>query len=141
MLMDGDVVAMDVEGKPRPAGGAQLQDMRERLDFAPERVLLTALDAADLRGAPDSVLQDVPHHVVTFHHGRAAVRLYLNAHTGLPTLVEAEDAHPSDMFWSVWGDVRTRLFFQSWSLKAGGLRYPRNWEWQRNDTTYHSFRA
>jgi hypothetical protein len=139
VLMDGDVVAMERDGQVRPTGGAQLQDMRERLDFAPERVLLTALDSADLRSAPDTALQDVPHHVVTFHHGRAAVRLFLNANTGLPTLVETEDAHPADMFWSIWGDVRTRLFFQSWSLEAGGLRYPRNWEWQRNDTTYHAF--
>ncbi|QSQ24418.1 MBL fold metallo-hydrolase [Pyxidicoccus parkwayensis] len=139
LVMDGDAVAMEHEGKLRPVGGAQLQDMRERLDFAPERILLTALDAKDLHGAPDTALQDVPHHVVTFHQGRAAVRLFLNANTGLPTLVESEDAHPADMFWSVWGDVRTRLFFQSWSLEAGGLRYPRNWEWQRNDTTYHSF--
>lgn len=139
LRMDGDAVAMELDGKMRPTSGAQLQDMRERLDYAPERVLLTALDAADLHSAPDAVLQDVPHHVVTFHHGRAAVRLFLNAHTGLPTLVESEDAHPADMFWSVWGDVRTRLFFQSWSLEAGGLRYPRQWEWQRNDTSYHSF--
>ncbi|MFP2931939.1 MBL fold metallo-hydrolase [Pyxidicoccus sp. 3LG] len=139
LLMDGDVVAMERGGKLRPAGGAQLQDMRERLDFAPERVLLTALDASDLRAAPDTVLQDVPHHVVTFRHGSAAVRLFLNAHTGLPTQVETEDAHPADLFWSVWGDVRTRLSFQAWSLEPGGLRYPRHWEWERNGHAYHSF--
>ncbi|MCP3140624.1 MBL fold metallo-hydrolase [Pyxidicoccus xibeiensis] len=139
MGMDGDVVAMEREGQMRPASGAQLQDMRERLDFAPERVLLIALDAADLRAAPDTVLQDVPHHVVTFRHGSATVRLFLNAHTRLPTLVESEDAHPADLFWNIWGDVKTRLFFQSWSLEPGGLRYPRHWEWERNGHSYHSF--
>jgi len=138
VLADG-VVAMERGGKLFPAGAAQRQDMEERLDFAPERVLLTALGAADLRSAPDTVLQDVPHHVVTFHHGRAAAKLFLNARTGLPTQVETVDAHPGDFFWSVWGDVRTRLSFQSWSLESGGLRYPRHWEWERNGNAYHSF--
>ncbi|WP_164013263.1 hypothetical protein [Pyxidicoccus trucidator] len=139
LVMDGDVVAVERGGTFRPTSGAQLRDLRERLDFAPERVLLTALDAADLHAAPDTVVQDVPHHVVTFHHGTAAVRLFLNSHTGLPTQVETEDAHPADFFWSVWGDVRTRLSFQSWSLEPGGLRYPRNWEWERNGHGYHAF--
>jgi hypothetical protein len=139
MVLADDVVAVEREGKFRPAGPAQFQDMRERLDFAPERVLLTALDAPDLRAAPDTVLQDMPHHVVTFRHGSAAVRLFLNTHTRLPTLVEVEDAHPADLFWNVWGDVRTRLFFQAWSLEPGGLRYPRQWEWERNGTPYHAF--
>ncbi|TQF12560.1 hypothetical protein FJV41_28470 [Myxococcus llanfairpwllgwyngyllgogerychwyrndrobwllllantysiliogogogochensis] len=138
MLADG-VVAMERGGKLFPAGAAQLQDMEERLDFAPERVLFTALEAADLRALPDTVLQDVPHHVVTFHHGSATAKLFLNARTGLPTQVETVDAHPGDFFWSVWGDVRTRLSFQSWSLESGGLRYPRHWEWERNGNAYHSF--
>jgi hypothetical protein len=139
MVLDAGVVAAGRGGTLRPTSAAQLQDMEERLDFAPERVLLIALDAADLRAAPDTVLQDVPHQVVSFHHAGAAVRLYLNAHTGLPTQVERVGAHPGDLFWSVWGDVRTRLSFQSWSLEPGGLRYPRHWAWERNGQPYHSF--
>ncbi|MCE9667952.1 hypothetical protein LY474_09030 [Myxococcus stipitatus] len=137
-LSDG-VVALERGGKTIPAGPAQRQDLEERLDFAPERVLLTALDAKDLRVAPATVLQDVPHHVVTFHHGRATVRLFLNAHTALPTQVEWVDAHPGDFFWNVWGDVTTRLRFQSWTLESGGLRYPRHWSWERNSNEYHAF--
>ncbi|MCP3099909.1 hypothetical protein LZ198_13620 [Myxococcus sp. K15C18031901] len=139
VLMSDGAVALEREGKMVPAGAAQRQDLEERLDFAPERVLLTALDAKDLRAAPDVVLQDVPHHVVTFHHGRATARLFLNAHTALPTQVETVDAHPGDFFWNVWGDVTTRLTFQSWSLEPGGLRYPRHWSWARNGNEYHAF--
>ncbi|RKH13620.1 hypothetical protein D7V97_05235 [Corallococcus sp. CA053C] len=137
-VLANGVVAMGQEGQLRSAGPAQLQDARERLDFAPERVLLTALDASDLRSEKDVVMQDVLHHVVAFHHGRVRVRLFLNANTQLPTAVETVDAHPEDTFWSVWGDVRTLLSFQSWSLEAGGLRYPRSWDWERNGQAYHS---
>ncbi|TSC22899.1 hypothetical protein [Corallococcus sp. Z5C101001] len=136
-LSDG-VVAAEVEGKWRPLGNAQFQDLQERLTFAPEHVLLAALGAKDLRAQPDTVLQEVPHHVVAFHLGRASVRLFLNAHTGLPTAVETVDAHPEDLFWSAWGDVRTVLSFQSWTLEPGGLRYPRHWEWARNGQPDHS---
>ncbi|WP_338864835.1 MBL fold metallo-hydrolase [Myxococcus stipitatus] len=139
MVLSDGVVGVEMGGQWRPAGGAQLQDMEERLDFAPERVLLTALSASNLRSAPDAVIQDVPHHVLTFSHGQASVRLYLNARTQLPTQVELVAAHPGDIFWSVWGDVRTRLSFQSWTLEQGGLRYPRHWEWERNGGSYHAF--
>lgn len=139
MVMSDGAVAVEMGGQWRPMGAAQLQDMEERLDFAPERVLLTALSASNLRSAPDTVLQDVPHHVLTFSHGPASVRLYLNARTRLPTQVELVAAHPGDIFWSVWGDVRTRLSFQSWTLEQGGLRYPHHWEWERNGGSYHAF--
>ncbi|NNC04644.1 hypothetical protein HJC10_17545 [Corallococcus exiguus] len=138
MLLADGVAAADFQGKWRPLGAAQLQDMQERLAFAPEHVLLAALDAKDLRAQADTVLQEVPHHVVAFHQDRASVRLFLNARTGLPTAVETVDAHPEDPFWSVWGDVRTVLSFQAWTLEPGGLRYPRHWEWARNGQPHHS---
>ncbi|NOK17283.1 hypothetical protein [Corallococcus carmarthensis] len=138
MLLADGVAAAEFDGKWRPMGAAQLQDMQERLAFAPEHVLLAALDAKDLRAQADTVLQEVPHHVVAFHLDRASVRLFLNARTGLPTAVETVDAHPEDPFWSVWGDVRTVLSFQAWALEPGGLRYPRHWEWARNGQPHHS---
>ncbi|RKH57242.1 MBL fold metallo-hydrolase [Corallococcus llansteffanensis] len=138
MLLSQGVVAVEYEGKLRPAGAAQFQDLRERLDLAPEHVLLAALDAADLKAQADTVLQEVPHHVVTFSVHGASVRLFLNARTALPTRVETVDAHPEDPFWSIWGDVRTGLSFQAWSLEPGGLRYPRQWDWERQGQTYHS---
>ncbi|MBU8898404.1 MBL fold metallo-hydrolase [Corallococcus sp. M34] len=137
VYVDG-VAALERDGQLRPAGTAQAQDLRERLDTAPERVLLVALDATDLRAEPDAVMQDVPHHVVAFRQAGARVRLFLNAHTALPTAVERVEAHPEDLFWNIWGDVRTVLTLQSWSLEPGGLRYPRAWDWERNGVAYHS---
>ncbi|WP_338265650.1 hypothetical protein [Corallococcus caeni] len=138
MLLADGVAAAEFDGKWRPLGAAQLQDLQERMALAPEHVLLAALDAKDLRAQADTVLQEVPHHVVAFHLDRASVRLFLNARTGLPTAVETVGAHPEDPFWSVWGDVRTVLSFQAWSLESGGLRYPRHWEWARNGQPHHS---
>lgn len=139
LILADDVVAGERGGKMGPAGAAQLQDMRERLLLAPERVLLTALGAAELRTEPDEVLQDAPHHVVSFHQGRARIRLFLHANTRLPTAVELTEAYPEDFFWSVWGDVRTRILFQAWSLEPGGLLYPHQWDRERNGQLVQSF--
>lgn len=103
-----------------------------RLALGPERVLLTARAAADLHTEPLAYLQEVPQQVVTFTWHKARVRLYLNAYTSLPTAVEITRPHPYDVFWNVWGDVTTRVYYSFWMLKGGGLRYPKQWDIWRN---------
>lgn len=138
LLADG-AVAMERGGQWAPMRAAQLQDFELRLLTAPERVLLHALDAADLARLPDTVLQGVPHHVVRFTHGTTEVRIYLNQHTRLPTAVDALDAHPADVMWSVWGDVLIRTYLQGWTLEPGGLLYPHHWQEERSGVPYHLF--
>jgi hypothetical protein len=116
-----------------PASGQQMQEAEEQLELGPERVLLTALAAADLRLEPDTVLQSVPQHVVAFTWKAAPVRLFLNVYTSLPTAVEWKRAYPSDGFWSIWGDVTTRVYYSLWWLYPGGIHYPRQWDTVRND--------
>jgi hypothetical protein len=111
----------------------------EKLSLSPERLLLNALEATDLHDQGDEVLQDVPQHVVAFTWGKVPVRIYLNAHTSLPTAYETVQAYPYDGFWGVWGDVRSRTYFSYWTLEPGGIRYPRQWDIERNGLPYKSF--
>jgi len=70
---------------------------------------------------------------VAFTWKAAPVRLFLNRYTLLPTTVEWKSAYPSDMFWSAWGDVTTRVYYSLWWLYPGGIHYPRQWDTFRNN--------
>ncbi len=106
-----------------PASGGELQTAGEALALGPERVLLTGLASSALHRLPDLILQSVPHQVVEFTWQGSPVRIYLNADTHLPTAVEWVSAYPFDGFWSIWGDVTTRVYYSLWWLQ-NGIHYP-----------------
>lgn len=136
-VVSSGVAALESNGRWFPGPAFQAQDTEESLMLAPERSLLTALDAPDLRLGQDIVLQDVPHHVVTFTSAGHQCRLFLNASTALPTAAEWIAVHPYGMF-SVWGDVTTRFSFSTWMLEPGGIHYPRQWDIERNGMPYQT---
>lgn len=133
VIVSSGVAARQFDGREVPASADQLQQATERLDLGPERILFTALAAADLHREADTVLQAVPHHVVAFTWKGAPVQVFLNADTSLPTAVEWKRAYPYSLFWSVWGDVTTRVYYSLWWLCPGGIHYPLQWDTFRND--------
>ena len=111
-----DAATRSFNNQPAPASRQQVQQAEEEMELGPERILLTALAASDLRLEPDTVLQSVPQRVVAFTWKAVPVRLFLNRYTSLPTVVEWKSAYPSDTFWSAWGDVTTRIYYSLWWL-------------------------
>jgi len=128
-----DAATRSFNNQSAPASRQQVQEAEDELELGPERILLTALAAPDLRFEPDAVLQSVPQRVVDFTWKAVAVRLFLNRYTSLPTAVEWKSAYPSDTFWSTWGDVTTRVYYSLWWLYPGGIHYPRQWDTFRNN--------
>ncbi len=122
-IVSGDAAALSFDGQTAPASGEQLQHAREALALSPARVLLTGLASPDLRRLPDITLQSVPHQVVAFTWNDRPIRVYLNADTHLPTAVEWVTAYPFGIFWSIWGDVTTRVYYSFWWLQ-NGIHYP-----------------
>jgi hypothetical protein len=122
-VVSGGAASRSFDGHSVPASGEQLQLAEESLALTPERVLVTALESPDLRRLPDLTLQGVPHHAVEFTWHAAPVRIYLNAETNLPTAVEWETAYPFGIFWSVWGDITTRVYYSIWWLQ-NGIHFP-----------------
>lgn len=118
--------------KTRPGRHAAVRQAAVRMALGPERMLLTALAAADLHAEATVTLQHVPQKVLAFTWHEAPVRLFLNAWTALPTAVEITRPHPYDFFWNPWGDVTTRIYYSFWSLQPGGLRYPMQSDVWRN---------
>jgi hypothetical protein len=122
VVSDG-AASRSFNGQPFPGSGDQLQAAGEALVLSPERVMLTGLAGADLRRLPDLTLQSVPHQAVGFTWQGLPVSIYLNADTHLPTAVEWENAFPFATFWSIWGDVTSRVYYSFWWLQ-NGIHYP-----------------
>src|SRR5262249_16115037 len=66
------------------------------------------------------------------------VRLYFNAYSGLPGVVEWTSSYTNSMFWRVWGDVQNRCEFTAYSLLPGGLRLPLQRDHSRYGQPFHS---
>jgi hypothetical protein len=122
IVADG-VAAQKSDSHEVPASGEQVQLAEDALTRSPERVLLNGLASTDLKRLPDLVLQAVPHQLVEFTQAGTPVRVYLNAETHLPTAVEWVKAYPYGIFWSIWGDVTTRVYYSFWWLQDG-IHYP-----------------
>lgn len=131
-IVSGGVVVQVADGKYSRTSFRHLQDAQEDFVFGPLRVLSTALAAADLHSLPDVQLHGYTHHAVGFTWHGYPVRLYLNGYSNLLEVVAWTAPRPYDVFWSVWGDVTTRISYGMWSLEPGGLRYPRQWTIERN---------
>jgi len=107
----------------------------EAVAYAPERLLLLALDAPDLALAPDTIMPGGTVRVVRF--GTPSVRLYLDPASGLPRGWSTVRTYPRDLnVWAPWGDVRSRTLFASWALERAGFRYPRTITVERDGTPY-----
>ena len=131
VVADGAAVRV-IGGQTVPGSCQDLQDRDEALELSPERILLTAVGAGDARRLPEVSLHAAPQDVVAFTWRKATVKLLLGRTTHLPSAVEWTQACPCDMFWSVWGDVTTRVEYSLWWLAGRGIHYPLQMDIVRN---------
>lgn len=104
----------------RPGSGAELLDAVEALALSPERMLLTARAATDLKPGPSKVLQGIAHHSLSFTWQSRPVTIFLNSWTHRPTMMQIVKP---DRF-GIWGDVTEQRWYSWWDLQKG-LWYPR----------------
>ncbi|MDX5421718.1 MAG: hypothetical protein LPK14_05640 [Hymenobacteraceae bacterium] len=133
---EGTVAVLTPNGEYAPGRATMAEEAKEALQLAPEQVLLAAHHAPDLQQLADTLIQGVPHQGVAFRLQQNRVKLYLNRHTHLPTLLSSTRAFPQDLMWSVWGDVRSDMYYSFWSLQPEGLYYPLQYNLHRNGQPY-----
>jgi hypothetical protein len=121
-----------------PCGGADIDSARETLALGPERILLTASDAADLRYLPAETLRATSHTSLAFTWNGIPVRVLLNPQNHLPDGVETQREFRD--FWFYWGDVNQRVYFDNWRL-VHGLEYPSNQIVERNGIEWSTSQA
>jgi hypothetical protein len=119
-IVDGDTAAISRGDRFAPSGRQVFDDGRERIELAPERVLLTALAAPDLAAAPDVGVHGIAQRVVTFGWRGKRARLLLDSGDFVPTAlaISAEDT------MGIWGAVTQTTYYSLWTLIPGGMRYP-----------------
>jgi glyoxylase-like metal-dependent hydrolase (beta-lactamase superfamily II) len=125
LVASGGAAAFVRPGGAAPAAPSDLTNASDDLALAPEHILLTALDAADLAARHDSTLGGIRCHIIEFGLEGARVRLAIDAGTWLPERVLLVRAFPSLVYWAMWGDVRIETTWSSWALETRGIWYPR----------------
>ena len=118
-----------------PCGLADLDAARQILTLGPERLLLNASEAADLRFEAPETVRSTAHAVVAFTWQKVPVRVLLNPFNHLPDAVEATRKFQD--FWYFWGDVQQRIYFDNWKL-VQGVSYPSNQIEERNGILWSS---
>lgn len=119
----------------KPGSLAAIDQARTALALGPERILLKAAAATDLRFIPDEVIRATPHTVVAFDwHGRP-IKVLINRFNHLPDAMESTRAF--DDFWYAWGDVTQRVYFSNWKI-VHGVVYPTSWIEERNGLPWES---
>jgi hypothetical protein len=100
--------------------------------LSPERVLLTAEQAPDLKELPDVSIHDVIHHDLRFTWMGFRVDVFVNANTRLSDRIASVRTDPYDVAQNAWGDVQWSTDFLFWKREPDGLVYPRQWNTLRN---------
>jgi hypothetical protein len=119
-IVDGDAAAIARGDRVVPSGRQAFDDGRERIELAPERILLTALAAPDLTAAPDVRVHGIAQRVVTFGWRGKRARLLLDSGDFVPTALETS----ADDTMGIWGAVKQTTYYSLWTLIPGGVRYP-----------------
>ena len=119
-IVSGGVAGHMFNGRWRPGNAGDLVDASDSFALSPERLLLTARDAADLKLGPSRTLQGVENHSVAFTWQKRPLVLYLNSWTHRPTMLQMV----RDDQFGIWGDVTEQRWYSWWDLQKG-LWYPR----------------
>jgi hypothetical protein len=119
-IVDGDAAALQRGDRTTPAGRQAFEDGRQRIELAPERVLLVARNAPDLALAPDVKIHGITQRVLSFGWRGRRVRLMIDPGDDVPTALELTTDDP----FGIWGLVRETTFYSLWTLLPGGVRYP-----------------
>lgn len=139
LVFADSTLAVKSSGDLVPGRRALEGEMREILDYAPEQLLLAALEAEELQTLSDTVIQGVNHHSIGYNYKGTRVNLFLNSNTSLPSLIRSFRKYPQDIMWSVWGEVRNDLYLSAWTLSSDKLLYPLQYNLYRNGQPFREF--
>jgi hypothetical protein len=141
VVSSGGAAARVAQGKFSPASASSALDDEETLALDPLHVFFIALDAPDLRTAPDAQLHGFAQQVIALTWKGAPVRVFLSSYSHLPTCIQITRTRTADVFQGPWGDVTMRTSFATWSLDPSGVRYPRQWSKEMNGQPYSTYTA
>jgi hypothetical protein len=115
---------------------AYVDERRELFALAPERLLLAAHAARDLRALRDTVVGGAVQARVAATVDGFPMTLVVSRPTGFLTAVQFAAAEPNDFGLVPWGRMDVSVWFSGWRRQPGGLAYPYQWDVRRVGRPY-----
>ena len=119
-----------------PLNIAYVDEWREQRATAPERLLLAAREAHDLRALSDTVVGGAPHARVSATVDGVHTTLLLRRSTGFLRAARFRIAEPNDFGLVPWGDMDVEIWYGGWRKQPDGLVYPFQWDVRRVGAPY-----
>jgi hypothetical protein len=125
-----DVVNDTVAIRQMPNGSwsslsiAYIDERRELFAIAPERVLLLARDAADLKLGRDTTIDGLPTARLTATVDRFPMTLFVRRGDGLLAMARFRAAQPNDFGLLEWGVMEVETWYSRWTRTAAGVALP-----------------
>jgi len=119
-----------------PLSIAYVDERDELFALAPERVLLAARAAADLRPGADTAVGGVAHARVTATVAGHPATLLVRRTDGWLAAVRLSAAQPNDFGLSPWGEMEVEVWYSGWRRLPDGIVYPFQWDVRRVGRPY-----
>src|SRR5690348_3741946 len=131
------------DGSPSPwapLNTAYVDERREIFAFMPERLVLAAHSARDLRGLSDTTIAGVAHARVSATIDGFPTTIFLRRTDGLLAMARYHAAQPNDFGLAPWGDMTVEMWYSRWAKYplpgTQGIAYPTQWDVRRVGRLY-----
>lgn len=138
-VISDSTLMIKIRGRNFPGSYSQFEDEEDAFNLSPERILLTAEQASDLKYRGEKIFNGIPHLILSFSYRDTRVKLFISSFTHLISAVETVKAYPDDFFQSVWGDANFTTKYADYNLEEGGIRYPHLWSIDWNGYPYSEY--
>jgi hypothetical protein len=115
---------------------AYVDERRALFALAPERLLLAARDARDLRLITDTTIAGAPYARVVATIDGIRRTILLRRSTGFLGAVRFRGAEPNDFGLVPYGEMEVELWYSAWRKQPGGIVYPFQWDVRRAGRPY-----
>jgi hypothetical protein len=115
---------------------AYIDERRELFAIAPERFLLVARDASDLRLGRDTTIDGLPAARLTATVDGFAMTIVVRRGDGLPAFVRFRAAQGDDFGLLSWGEMEVETWYSRWARTASGVVLPTQMDQRRVGRPY-----
>ena len=110
---------------------AYVDERHELFAIAPERILLLARDAADLKLGRDTTIDGVPTARLTATVDRYAMTIFIRRGDGLLAVSRFRAAQPNDFGLTEWGEMEVETWYSRWARPGSSCSFWRSASWVR----------
>lgn len=135
-IVRDSVAARRFNGAWSPLSVAYVDERRELFAFAPERVLLLARAATDLRLERDTLIAGVRHARLAATLDGFPSTLFVRRTDGLLAMARYRAGHPNDFGLVPWGVMEVEVWFSVWQRSLAGAVLPLQWDIRRVGRPY-----